>query len=95
LAADAALFAAATYNDFAAISSAVAFTLMLAELLTMSVAPPQSWWVNHYLELSAPLEGRAIYTGRGAPAAAGYSGPVWRFVENNVPLSFLYSPGTD
>jgi ADP-ribosylglycohydrolase len=39
LAADAALFAAATHNDFAAISSAVAFSIMLAELLVMR-APP-------------------------------------------------------
>jgi ADP-ribosylglycohydrolase len=93
LAADAALFAAATHNDFAAVSSAVAFTLMLAELLTMPEAPP-TWWVDRYLELAAPLEGNPTYRGRGAPASENYSGPVWRFVQENVPAAVMSSAST-
>lgn len=88
LAADAALFAAATHNDFAAVSSAVAFSLMLAELLTAPGVPPAEWWVNRYLELAAPLEGDdSTYIGRGAPAATRYRGPLWRFVRDQVPAA--------
>jgi ADP-ribosylglycohydrolase len=85
LAADAALFAAATHNDFAAISSSVAFSLMLAELLVMLEPPRPAWWVQRYIELAAPLEGDVCYRGRGAPAAVGYEGPLWKFVADRVP----------
>jgi len=94
LAADAALFAAATHNDFAATSSAVAFTLMLAELLTMMRPPAAEWWVSRYVELAAPLEGNAVYEGRGAPAARGYAGPLWRFVAEQVPAALAAGTGT-
>ena len=85
LAADAALFAAATHNDFAAISSSVAFSIMLAELLVMREPPSPAWWVQRYIELAAPLEGDVCYRGRGAPAAVGYEGPLWKFVADQVP----------
>lgn len=85
LAADAALFAAATHNDFAAISSSVAFSIMLAELLVMREPPNPAWWVQRYIELAAPLEGDVCYRGRGAPAAVGYEGPLRRFVAEQVP----------
>ena len=94
LAADAVLLAASTHNDFAATSSAVAFTLMLAELLTMAEPPPPDWWVSRYAELAAPLEGDAIYEGRGAPAARGYAGPLWRFVADQVPAALTAGVGT-
>ena len=95
LAADAALFAAATHNDFAAISSAVAFTLMLAELLTMVAPPTTDWWVARYIDLAAPLEGsETTYEGRGAPAARGYAGPLWRFVAEQVPAALAADAGT-
>ena len=85
LAADAALFAAATHNDFAPISSAVAFSIMLAELLVMRQPPDPAWWVQRYVALAAPLEGEVCYRGRGAPAAVGYEGPLWRYVAEQVP----------
>jgi ADP-ribosylglycohydrolase len=85
LAADAALFAAATHNDFAAISSSVAFSIMLAELLVMRKPPDPAWWVQRYVELAAPLEGDVCYRGRGAPAAVGYEGPLWKYLADNVP----------
>ena len=85
LAADAALFAAATHNDFAAISSSVAFSIMLAELLVMREPPDPAWWVQRYVELAAPLEGDVCYRGRGAPAAVGYEGPLWKYVADQVP----------
>ncbi len=85
LAADAALFAAATHNDFAAISSSVAFSIMLAELLVMREPPHPAWWVQRYSELAASLEGDSCYRGRGAPAAVGYEGSLWKFVDDQVP----------
>jgi ADP-ribosyl-[dinitrogen reductase] hydrolase len=57
LAADAALFAATTHNNSAAISSAVAFTLMLAELMGMQEPPAPEWWPERYVALARPLEG--------------------------------------
>lgn len=84
LAADAALFAAATHNNCGAISGAVAFTAMLAELLVMEGPPEPAWWLNRYVELAASLEGETCYEGRGAPAARGYQGPIWRVAADRV-----------
>lgn len=74
-----------THNDFAAVSTSVAFSIMLAELLVMRKPAPPSWWVQRYVELAAPLEGEVCYRGRGAPAAVGYEGPLWKFVAGQVP----------
>ena len=67
---------------------------MLAELLTMAAPPPTDWWVTRYVDLAAPLEGESVYEGRGAPAAHGYAGPLWRFVARQVPAALATGAGT-
>ena len=81
---NAAVIAATTHNDPAAISSAVVFTQMLAELLVMGAPPPTGGWVERYVDLAAPLEGNTQYKGRGAPLAKDHDGPLWQFVQQQV-----------
>lgn len=83
---DAAVAAAVTHNDPAAISSSVAFIAILWDLLDRKEAPSSRWWCEKYVEVANPIEGDAVYTPRGG-AFMGWSGPVCKFVEEHVPKS--------
>jgi ADP-ribosyl-[dinitrogen reductase] hydrolase len=85
---DAVLGTAITHNDHAAIASSVAFVGMWAELLSMASAPAPAWWVETYVARAAPIEGdRTRYAPRGGALAGKWSGPLWRFVEQQVPAA--------
>jgi ADP-ribosylglycohydrolase len=84
--ADAALGTAITHNDRAAIATSVAFVGLLAEALTMPAPPPSGWWVEAFVARAGPLEGDATeYAPRGGPLLGTWSGPLWRFVAEQVP----------
>ena len=82
---DAALCAALTHNDRGSIGACVAFAGMLSELLACRETPDQSWWVTRYVELARQVEGQSQYTPSGGPLHGSYRGPIWRFVQEQVP----------
>ena len=82
---DAALCAAITHNDRGSIAACVAFAGMLCELLSCRRAPASDWWVTRYVELARQVEGESRYTPRGGSHHDSYCGPIWRFVEEQVP----------
>jgi len=85
---DAVLGTAITHNDHAAIASSVAFVGMWGDLLLMSSAPAPEWWVETYVARARPLEGdETCYRLRGGTLAQGWSGPLWRLVEQHVPAA--------
>ena len=85
LAADAALFAAVTHNNLAAISSAVAFTQMLVDLMAMDGPPAPRWWTERYVALAKPLEGPlSRLATRSTNVQMQFDGPLWSFVSERV-----------
>ena len=85
--ADAALFAAVTHNNRAAISSAVAFTAQLGALLVMERVPSPEWWCKRYAEIACPIEGGASLQMRGGEDS-DYNGPVSSYVKTELPKAF-------
>ena len=81
---DAALCSMLTHNDAAAISSCVAFVALLRDLLEMD-QPPENpeWWLDRYMEIAKPIEGKATYRPRGGQYM-GYAGSVAGFVDQYV-----------
>ena len=90
--ADTALAAAVTHNDATSTAACLAFVAMLWELLVMDSPPEPTWWPERFVELTRDLEGEARLHLRGG-SAAGYEGPLWRFIESNVPQA--YADGLD
>lgn len=89
---DAALGTALTHNDPGAIATSVAYVGLLTELLIMESAPPAGFWVERFVARARPLEGEApAYRPRGGPLV-GWRGPLWRFVEEQVPRQADRSP---
>ncbi|MFO7848992.1 MAG: ADP-ribosylglycohydrolase family protein [Spirochaetia bacterium] len=84
---DAALAAMLTHNDYAAVSSAVAFTLMLWELLDMNKPPEPQWWVDRYVETARGLEGIQNYTPRGG-AYKDFTGSLRQFIQTALPEAY-------
>jgi ADP-ribosylglycohydrolase len=80
---DTALSAMLTHNDSGSIAACLAFVEMLRQLLQMSAPPDPMWWIESYVEIAAGLEKEKKYKPRGG-RFVGYSGPVWRFVEEKV-----------
>jgi len=81
--ADAALSAAITHRDAAAISSAVAFTALDWDLLGRTAAPQPEWWLDRYVEVASEIEGSMPYVPRGGDWT-DWQGPVWQFVDHEV-----------
>lgn len=90
---DAALAAMITHNDYAAISSAVAFTLMLWELLDMESPPEPQWWIDRYVETAGGLEGLQHYTPRGG-AYKNFTGSLWEFIQEALPEAYAQDLST-
>ena len=84
---DTVLSAMITHNDEASISACTAFIGMLWELLDMQDIPDPMWWVNRYVELAAPLEGRSQYEPRGGDYGE-YIGSLWGFVQEYLPRAY-------
>ena len=82
---DAALCAAITHNDPGSIGACVAFAGMLSELLACRRPPASDWWVTRYVELARQVEGKSRYTPSGGSHQGSYCGPIWRFVQEQVP----------
>ncbi len=83
---DAALCAAVTHNDPGSIGACVAFAGMLGELLARDRPPTPEWWAGRYADLARGVEGDDTrYAPRGGECV-GYCGPVWRFVQEQVPV---------
>ncbi len=81
---DAALLGMITHNDSAAISSCVAFTVILWELLNMNEPPKDEWWVGKYLEIAKDLEVDNSYRSR-SPHYEWFQGHIWEFVQHVIP----------
>ncbi len=84
---DTALLAMITHNDPASISACLAFTGMLWELLGMASLPEPQWWAETYVALAREVEGATQYRSR-SPAYQDYTGPLWRFVAEEVPAAY-------
>ena len=82
---DAALCAAITHNDRGSSGACVAFAGMLSELLSCRRTPAPDWWVTRYVELAQQVEGESGHAPRGGPLRDAYRGPIWRFVQEQVP----------
>lgn len=82
---DAALCAAITHNDRGSIGACVAFTGMLAHLLSCRRVPDPDWWVTRYVEIARAVEGESEYVPRGGTLQGSYRGPLWRLAEEHVP----------
>jgi ADP-ribosyl-[dinitrogen reductase] hydrolase len=72
---DAALLAMTTHNDPASVSSCVAFTWLLWQLLGLENAPDLDWWRSGFLSIVRELETDQSYASRGG----WYSGTEGRF----------------
>ncbi|MGA2379747.1 MAG: ADP-ribosylglycohydrolase family protein [Spirochaetia bacterium] len=81
---DTALCAMITHNDTASLSACLAFVHILWELLCMKSPPEPRWWVEQYISVARDLETGTAYRPRGG-AFSGYSGPLWRYVEERLP----------
>ncbi|MCA9700129.1 MAG: ADP-ribosylglycohydrolase family protein [Myxococcales bacterium] len=81
---DAALAAMLTHNDSASTSACVAFVAMLWELLAMSTAPAERWWLERWLEVARDLETGTRYSPRGGDFVGAYEGPLSDFVAARV-----------
>jgi ADP-ribosyl-[dinitrogen reductase] hydrolase len=81
---DAALCSILTHNDAAAISSCVAFVALLWDLLAMD-RPPENpeWWIDRYVEIARPVEGKKGYRPRGG-LYTEYVGSVADFADQYV-----------
>jgi ADP-ribosylglycohydrolase len=91
---DAALGTAVTHNDRAAIASSIAFVGMLAELMAMDSSPAPDWWVSTFVARARLIEGDdTYYEPRGGPLVGTWSGPLWRFVAEEVPPALGKSTG--
>jgi len=83
--ADTALCAMITHNDSASISACLAFVHLLWELFRMRRPPEPLWWVREYAAMARELETGAAYRPRGGAFLNRFSGPLWQFVEQNLP----------
>lgn len=69
------------YNDRFAISSAVAFTNLLWNLVRMNHTPEPEWWLEEYVKVVREIEGdKSVYSPRSGEYTS-YKGPAWNFVE--------------
>ncbi len=82
--ADAALCAAITHNDSAAIASSVAFVALLWDLLALDTPPGPQWWLSRFAGILRDLECDASYRTR-CPALSGFQGPLWELLEQELP----------
>jgi ADP-ribosyl-[dinitrogen reductase] hydrolase len=92
LIADLAIGAMVTHNDSASISSAVAFGLILRDLLYADSVPAPSWWVERYLAYARPFETAKAYRPRGG-AFTAFEGRLSDFVESVVPPALVRGDG--
>ena len=83
---DALLAGMVTHNDRASNASCVAMVRILWDLLSMTAPPEPSWWVDAWVETARAVEGTTRYRSQ-APRFAGWEGPLWRFVEEQVPAA--------
>jgi len=59
---------------------------LLGELLARDRPPTPEWWAGRYADLARGVEGDDTrYAPRGGECV-GYRGPVWRFVQEQVPV---------
>lgn len=71
------------YRNRLAISSAVAFTHILWEVLRMNKPPKQEWWLEEYMRIVRELEGdNSRYSPRSGEIR--YTGPTWYFIEKII-----------
>lgn len=83
---DALLAGMVTHNDRASNASCVAMVRVLWDLLSMQSAPDPSWWVQAWVEPAREIEGATRYRAR-SPRFSDWDGPLWRFVEEQVPAA--------
>lgn len=83
---DAILAGMVTHNDFSSHAACVAWTRILWDLLSMLEPPSPEWWVHAWVEVASGIEGEARYATR-APRYRGWQGPVWKFVQHEVPAA--------
>src|SRR5262245_30492492 len=80
--ADVALAAALTHNDRASTGACLAFVDLLWRLIGATAPPDPGWWVGTFCASMAALEGETTY--RSRTPHLSYSGPIWRFVREQV-----------
>ncbi|MSP88802.1 MAG: ADP-ribosylglycohydrolase [Alphaproteobacteria bacterium] len=85
---DAALHAAITHNDHAAISSAVAFVGILGHLLVATKPFAPEWWVETYCRYARSCEGAVPYEPRGGAYHGRFKGTLCQFLEHAVPAAW-------
>ena len=71
-----------THNDPFAISSSVAFANILWKLLQMEEIPSPDWWIDEYVKVAAPIEGKTQYKSR--IKGLNYAGTGYEFINNYV-----------
>jgi ADP-ribosylglycohydrolase len=84
---DTALSAMITHNDSGSTAACLAFIHMLWQLLKMESAPRPEWWWQTYVSVARELETGRHYHPQGG-AFTSYSGPLWQFVEEKLPLAY-------
>jgi ADP-ribosyl-[dinitrogen reductase] hydrolase len=85
--ADAALCAMITHNDSVAIASAVAFVVLLWELLAMDTPPPSDWWLSRFAGVLRDLECGDVNLAK-SPGLANFQGPLWKLLEQELPTAY-------
>ncbi len=83
---DVALAAMLTHNDSGSTAACLAYVSILWHLLHLSTPPEPAWWPRTYVAVARGLE-EDTYRPRGG-AFPGFSGPIWRFVEDALEAAF-------
>jgi ADP-ribosylglycohydrolase len=81
---DTAIAATLTHNDAGSTSCCLAFVSMLWELLRMKPPVEPDWWLDSYVRVAKPLEGNDTRFQPRGGLCADYTGPLWRFIEEQV-----------
>lgn len=89
---DAAVAATVTHNDPSSTASCVAFVSLLWELLGRDTPPESAWWLDHFLSVLRPLEGKTRYQSR-VPGDA-HDGSLWAFLEERLPAAHAHGRST-
>lgn len=85
--ADAAICAMITHNHSMAVSSAVALTLVLWELLRRCEPPPPEWWLAEFTAVLRELECDRMNQAR-SPQLQGFQGTLWNLLDEQLPRAW-------
>lgn len=86
LLADTVLNTMITHNDNLAIISAIAFNFMIRELLYMTEAPEQEWYISRFLHYAELIDDGSLYTTRGG-SFPDYRGKSTDFIRMTLELA--------